>query len=104
MKNSLIILAASAITVWAFGFKKVKQTYIYNTTPSIRIDTLKNKLDSLENTKTLILNKYAAEIEDSYETVKNEKKKQEELLLSADSILDLVASSDTISNINITKK
>lgn len=104
MKNSLIILITSIITLWAFGFKTSKPIALNKLKPSVRIDTLKNKLDSLEEYKTKLLNTYATEIEISYETIKNEKNKQEKLNMSIDSILDLVSTNDSLNKkINLTK-
>jgi len=105
MKNSLIILATSLIALWSLGFQKDEKIVISTKVPVVYEDTLKNKIDSLELYRSKILQEYATEIQMSYETVKNEKEKQEELNLSASEILNLVDSVDTINNnYNITKK
>lgn len=98
MKNSLLILAASALTYGACGFLVKPQVKTITIKPTVHIDTLKNKLDSLEEYKTKTLNKYVTEIQVSFEAIKNEKKKQEELDLSADSIFDLVSLTDSVNN------
>ena len=104
MKNSLIILITSIITLWVFGFKTSKPIALNKLKPSVRIDTLKNKLDSLEKYKTKLLDTYATEIEVSYEAIKNEKKKQEELNMSIDSIFGLVSANGSLDKkTNLTK-
>jgi hypothetical protein len=101
MKNSLIILITSVITLLAFRFEASSPTPLNKAYNTEHIDSLKNRLDSLENYKNKILDVYATEIKSSYETIKKEEKQQEELNMSIDSVYSLVSTNDSINKQNI---
>ncbi len=100
MKNSILLLLASGITLSFFGSLKENKKELSNNIQqnSYKKDTLIEKLDSLQLLKTKIEHEYSRQIQSSFEIIKNEKKKQKELLLSTDSLFNMANITNTINN------
>jgi hypothetical protein len=102
MKNLLVSVSSSLLAFIALGLLSNKQPTINQVDiqpiygPQLKISSNK-LLDSIENFKISKHNQYESQIKKSFENVKNQEKKQEELNMSIDSISCMV---DTSSSIN----
>ena len=95
MKNLFIIGITSILT--AFAFSKTTPSYSSLTFPEVTLyDTNTSNLDSIEQFKNKQLEIYAKKIENQYESLLVEEKKQQQLLVQIDSVDSLANSNNTL--------